>query len=109
MSARPTGAMPAEVPVDRAAQPPRLLDLVAEAARKRGASERGRKRGAGKEDAARISPRRSPPAAGEGRAAGEKECQGRGSKEARAGCPIVSADAQRVDRKSTKMPEWGLT
>jgi hypothetical protein len=39
MNASPTAVMPVKVPVDRAAQPPRLLDLVAGTARKRGASE----------------------------------------------------------------------
>jgi hypothetical protein len=39
MSASPTAATPLDVPVDRAPQPPRLLDLVAETGRKRGASE----------------------------------------------------------------------
>src|SRR5262249_38577529 len=53
--------------------------------------------------------RRPPPAAGEGRAAGEKECQGRGSQEASARRPIASADGPRADRKKPKMPGWGLT
>src|SRR5258707_836077 len=39
MSASVTAATPVEIPVHRAAQPPRLLDQVAETARKRGASE----------------------------------------------------------------------
>ena len=39
MSASPAATTPVTAPVDRAAQPPRLLDQVAEAARKRGASE----------------------------------------------------------------------
>src|ERR1700738_1713581 len=38
MSASPTSARPVELAGDRAAQPPRLLDLVAQTARKRGAS-----------------------------------------------------------------------
>src|SRR6266851_9070513 len=54
-------------------------------------------------------PRRSPPRQGEGRAAGEKECQDRGSKEARARRLIASADGPRFGEKNDKMPEWGLT
>ncbi|MBI2807493.1 MAG: hypothetical protein HYX68_21140 [Planctomycetes bacterium] len=38
-----------------------------------------------------------------------KECQDRGSKDARARCPIVSVAGPRHDKKSSKMPEWGLT
>jgi hypothetical protein len=39
MSASPTAATPPDVLVDRAARPPRLLELVAETARNRGASQ----------------------------------------------------------------------
>ena len=54
-------------------------------------------------------PRRSPLTRGWGRAAGEKECQGRESTEASARCLIASADGSRMGRKNHKMPEWGLT
>ena len=54
-------------------------------------------------------PRRSPPAAGEGGAAGEKDCQDRGSRDAKASMPLVSAGGPRCDKKSNKMLEWGLT
>ena len=56
-----------------------------------------------------LSPPPLSPSEGEGRAAGEKECQDRGSKDAKARCLVVSVDGPRHDRKSNKMPEWGLT